>query len=159
MEKTIQIFCKNTGKYVDVAGGETLLEIYGRIKDEISIRPICAHVNNKTERLTYPVFMPKMVEFIDERTPSGQRMYVRSLCMVLAKAVHDVFPGRKLKMEHSISKGYYCSLPGGAELLPEDVARLKSRMQEIVAAAVPRTSSVKMSMTPKKRRKSMPARD
>ena len=96
MEKTIQIFCKNTGTYVDVAGGETLLEIYGRVKEEVGIRPICAHVNNKTERLTYPVFMPKMVEFLDEKSPSGQRMYVRSLCMVLAKAVHDVFPERKL---------------------------------------------------------------
>ena len=137
MEKTIQIFCKNTGTYVDVAGGETLLEIYGRVKDEVGIRPICAHVNNKTERLTYPVFMPKMVEFLDEKSPSGQRMYVRSLCMVLAKAVHDVFPERKLKMEHSISKGYYCSLPGGAELRPEDVGRLKSRMREIVEAANP----------------------
>ena len=91
MEKTIQIFCKNTGTYVDVAGGETLLEIYGRIKDEVVIRPICAHVNNKTERLTYPVFMPKMVEFIDEHTPSGQRMYVRS--DVCALALHGAGQG------------------------------------------------------------------
>ena len=136
MEKTIQIFCKNTGEYVDVAGGETLLEIYGRLKDRIKIRPICAHVNNKTERLTYPVFMPKMVEFIDESTPSGQRMYVRSLCMVLAKAAHDLFPERKLKMEHSISKGFYCSLSGEDVLSAGDVARLKERMRAIVDAGL-----------------------
>ena len=51
MKDTIQIFCENLGKYVNVAGGETLLEVYLRLKDEIKIHPLCAHVNNKTEGL------------------------------------------------------------------------------------------------------------
>lgn len=97
MSDNIQIFCENTGAYLNVKGGETLLEIYERIQDKMGIKPICAHVNNKTEGLCYPVFMPKKVKFLDRRSPSGQRMYVRSLCMVLAKAVHDLFPaGRTL---------------------------------------------------------------
>lgn len=48
-------FCENTGKYMDVKGGETLLDVYNRIKDEISVKPICAHVNHKTEGLNYPL--------------------------------------------------------------------------------------------------------
>lgn len=105
MNDKIQIFCENTGKYMDVKGGETLLDVYNRIKDEISVKPICAHVNHKTEGLNYPLFMPKMVDFIDEGNPSGQRMYVRSLCMVLAKAVHDLYPAASLCIEHSIAGG------------------------------------------------------
>lgn len=40
---------------MDVKGGETLLDVYNRIKDEISVKPICAHVNHKTEGLNYPL--------------------------------------------------------------------------------------------------------
>ena len=83
MIDTLQIYCKNIESYVDIKGGETLLEIFRRLSDKIGIKPICAHVNNKTEGLDYPIFMPKMVEYVDVKNPSAQRMYVRSLCMVL----------------------------------------------------------------------------
>lgn len=112
-------------------------EIYESIKSEIAVKPICAHVNNKTEGLTYPVFKPKMIEFLDEKSPSGQRMYVRSLCMVLSKAVHDTLPSSRLKIEHSVSKGYYCVVEGDAKLNGEDVEKIKNRMVQITDADMP----------------------
>lgn len=131
MSDTFQIYCENLKRYINVRGGETLLEIYERLTDEIDVKPICAHVNNKTESLSYSVFKPKKICFIDERTPSGQRVYVRSLSMVLAKAVYDLYPKAQLVIEHSISKGYYCQLKGCTEC---DVEKIKQRMQEITAA-------------------------
>lgn len=131
MSDTFQIYCENLKRYINVRGGETLLEIYERLADEIDVKPICAHVNNKTEGLSYSVFKPKKICFIDERTPSGQRVYVRSLSMVLAKAVYDLYPKAQLVIEHSISKGYYCQLKGCTEC---DVEKIKQRMQEITAA-------------------------
>jgi uridine kinase len=59
---------------------------------------------------------------------------VRSLCFVLSKATHDLFPDGKLYIEHALSKGYYCEFEIGRELTEEDVTRLKQRMQEIIAA-------------------------
>ena len=76
MSDTFQIYCENLKRYINVRGGETLLEIYERLADEIDVKPICAHVNNKTEGLSYSVFKPKKICFIDERTPSGQRVSV-----------------------------------------------------------------------------------
>lgn len=143
MNDKIQIFCENTGKYMDVKGGETLLDVYNRIKDEISVKPICAHVNHKTEGLNYPLFMPKMVNFIDEGNPSGQRMYVRSLCMVLAKAVHDLYPAASLCIEHSIASGYYATIDrqtADAAI----VAAVKRRIEEIIAADIPFVRSTKL---------------
>ena len=90
MVKSIEIFCKNTGEYVAVAGGETLSEIYERLSDRIGLRPICAKVNNKTEDMGYPVFSPKHVEFLECCSPSGERVYVRSLCMIMYMAVCDL---------------------------------------------------------------------
>lgn len=143
MNDKIQIFCENTGKYMDVKGGETLLDVYNRIKDEISVKPICAHVNHKTEGLNYPLFMPKMVDFIDEGNPSGQRMYVRSLCMVLAKAVHDLYPAASLCIEHSIAGGYYATIDRQTADAAT-VAAVKRRMEEIIAADIPFVRSTKL---------------
>lgn len=143
MNDKIQIFCENTGKYMDVKGGETLLDVYNRIKDEISVKPICAHVNHKTEGLNYPLFMPKMVNFIDEGNPSGQRMYVRSLCMVLAKVVHDLYPAASLCIEHSIAGGYYATIDRQTADAAT-VAAVKRRMEEIIAADIPFVRSTKL---------------
>lgn len=143
MNDKIQILCENTGKYMDVKGGETLLDVYNRIKDEISVKPICAHVNHKTEGLNYPLFMPKMVNFIDEGNPSGQRMYVRSLCMVLAKAVHDLYPAASLCIEHSIAGGYYATIDRQTADAAT-VAAVKRRMEEIIAADIPFVRSTKL---------------
>ena len=48
MSATLKIFCKNTGEYVPINGGETLLELSQRLlPDGIDgMRPICAMVNN-----------------------------------------------------------------------------------------------------------------
>ena len=140
MVKSIEIFCKNTGEYVAVAGGETLSEIYERLSDRIGLRPICAKVNNKTEDMGYPVFSPKQVEFLDCSSPSGERVYVRSLCMIMYKAVCDLYPGKRLRIEHSVSGGYYTQLIDAEgktmDFGAETVARIKERMEAIVDADV-----------------------
>lgn len=141
MTEQLNIYCKNIDEYVPVSGGETLLEIYGRLKERIGITPICAHVNNKTEDLHFPVYKPNMVEFLDLPSPSGQRVYVRSLCMVLYKAMLDVCPAMRLRMRHSVSNGYYAMIVDEDEHEVEPVAELvediKARMQSIVEEDLP----------------------
>ena len=133
----MNIYCKNINCYVSFKGGETLATIFDRLKDQINITPICARVNNKTEDLNYPVFGPKQVEFLSKESGSGQRVYIRSLCMILYKAVCDILPGIRLRIEHSISRGYYCRLEGKKTMSDDVVAQIRSRMQEIVAENIP----------------------
>ncbi|MBR5333092.1 MAG: nucleoside kinase, partial [Muribaculaceae bacterium] len=133
MGKKMNIFCKNTNNYISFTGGETLQEIFNRLKDQIDINPICARVNNKTEDMNYPVFGPKQVEFLSRESGSGHRVYIRSLCMILYKAVCDLFPGVRLHIEHSIAKGYYCLLDGKKTISDDIVDQLRNRMREIVA--------------------------
>ena len=136
----MKIYCKNLNEYVKFQGGETLKEIFDRLKDRINITPICARVNNKTENMNFPVFSPKQVEFLDITAPSGRRVYVHSLCMVLYKAVHDTFPGIRLRIEHSISNGYYALFIQDGEILapaPAMVTTVKRRMREIIEQDMP----------------------
>lgn len=136
MSDQLKIYCVNTQSYVDIQGGETLLDISKRIP--LGFDPICARVNNKTENLRFPVFMPKMVEYLSKTHPSAERTYVRSLCMVLYRAVAKLHPECTLRISHSISKGYYCRLMGlDGPLEEEHVAAIKAEMRAIIDADLP----------------------
>lgn len=100
MSAQLKIFCKNIDRYIPFSGGETLSDILARIAEEIPFAPICARVNNKTEDLQYPVFAPKQVEYLPVTSPSGMRVYIRSLCMMLFRALAECYPGARLNICH-----------------------------------------------------------
>ena len=137
MDKKLQVYCKNIERYLEIEGGTTLMEIAESLSGELDFTPVCARVNNKAEDLFFQVFAPKQVEFLKADTPLGRRAYIRSLCMTLYKAVTIEMPGNNLKIEHSISRGYFCrltSFEGEKTEITEDICnRLKQRMQLLVA--------------------------
>ncbi len=135
--KDITVYCVNLQKSVQVREGLTLLEIYRLLGVELPHQVLCARVNNKTEDLNYCVYNPKQIEFIDITHGSGSRAYVRSLCFVLYKAIEDIMPGMQLRIEHSISKGYYCEINVQDKISEESIIRIKQRMREIVDADMP----------------------
>lgn len=152
MSAQLKIFCKNIGEYLPIAGGETLQQIASSLSPRLKgLRPICASVNNKTEPLQYILFGPKQVEFLDRCSASGERVYVRSLCMMLYCALKKEFPEMRLRIEHSIAGGYYCQLSkraatadGAAEWASPDieeiigiVARLRARMEDLHQRDIP----------------------
>ena len=102
MKEDLKIYCKNTEEYIPIDGGDTLLSVYKTMKSRLGFEALGALVNNKMEDLRYPVYGPKHVEFIGLNHALGFRVYVRSLCMVLYKAIRDLFPGKRLRIEHSI---------------------------------------------------------
>lgn len=133
MSDSMKIYCTNLQRYIPFEGGESLLDIFRSIAPELGFEAICARVNNKTEGLGYRLFRPKMVEFLPYDSDSGRRVYTRSLCMILYKAVTDIAPGTRLRIEHSVSHGYFCRLHGlDGNLTPELVVRLRERMHELV---------------------------
>lgn len=136
----MQIYCKNTREYLSMLGGEKVIDLIPRLNSELGFRPICAYVNNKTEDLSYPIFSPKQVEFLPADSDTGRRVYVRSLCMMLYKAVTEVMPGVTLKIDHSIAGGHYCRITkDGEDVVPEKetITRLSERMQALVESDIP----------------------
>lgn len=138
MSDTLTIYCKNTGTYHEVPIGASLLEIYTLVGSPLSYKPMNALVNNKTEGLTYRCWQPKDIEYVDYTQLSGMRTYVRSLCYLFSKAVNDILPDATLKLEHSISKGYYCVVHNGMPHVDvEIIGKIKQRMRELVDADLP----------------------
>ena len=141
----LQIRCMNTGMTKSFTEGTSLLDIYQEFQDDIRLPypVVSAKVNNVSQGLKFRVFQNRDVEFLDASEGSGHRVYVRSLSFVLYKATQDVFPGSKLFIEHSLCRGYYCNFkkkPSQKEQTPltdDDVARIRRRMQEIIALDMP----------------------
>ncbi len=130
--KTLQIHCKNNDSTQMVEMGTTLLEAYDKLNLQMPHRPLCALVNNRLEGLKFRMFSSNQVEYLDIMHSQGRKVYTRSLCFVLWKAVVELFPNTILVLEAPVSKGYYFTLKLGRELTLEDAQALKRRMREIV---------------------------
>ncbi|MDP4238212.1 MAG: nucleoside kinase [Bacteroidota bacterium] len=134
MDKQVTIYCKNTKSYHDYPLGTTLIEIYQDLKIDLKYPVMAARVNYKVEDLNFPVYKPKDIDFVDLSTPSGMRVYVRSLSMVMAKAVSELFPQATLRIEHPITRGYYCRLDNLQQPLNQKVIlQIKDRMSLIIS--------------------------
>ena len=137
----LQIRCKNNNVTKSFPEGCSLLDVYQDFADEIQLPypVVSAKVNNASQGLKFRLFQNRDVEFLDAREGSGHRVYVRSLCFVLYKAVCDVFPGSKLFIEHPLSRGFYCNLKRRSNdaLTQDDVERIKERIQQIINLDLP----------------------
>ena len=133
MDKFVTIYCKNTKSYHNYPLGTSLIEIYHDLKIVLNYPVMAARVNYKVEDLNFMIYKPKDIEFIDLSTSSGMRVYVRTLCMVLSKAISELFPQAILRIEHPISKGYYCKLDNLNEpLTSEIILQIKDRVNLII---------------------------
>ena len=137
----LQIRCKNNNVTKSFPEGVSLLDVYQEFADDIKLPypVVSAKVNNASQGLKFRVYQNRDVEFMDARQGSGHRAYVRSLCFLLYKATQDLFPGSKLFIEHSISRGYYCNFKkkNNDSLADGDVERMLERMHEIVNLDMP----------------------
>lgn len=132
MGKTITIRCKNTGRSHKVPIGFNLEEVYELLEIQMPYGTTSAKVNNKVEGLHYMLFNDKDIEFLDITSSSGLRTYTRSLFFVLYKAVRDLYPGARLRIDTPVSRGYFCQLSLEGGVTPEVIRKLKERMDEIV---------------------------
>ncbi|NLX73420.1 MAG: nucleoside kinase [Bacteroidales bacterium] len=140
MAQTINIKCLNNNKELVAPRGLTLAEVAERMEIKLENPILGALVNNSIRECSYEVFHPKTVRFFDITHADGMRMYVRSLSFVLYAAVQELFPGVKLRIEHSVSKGYYCELDNlRGDLTIEDTFAIADRMHEIIDKDLPFT--------------------
>ena len=134
---SIQIVCTNTGHKDLVNKGITILELANKYEQELGFKPINCRMNNNTVGLTEKITKSSELYFVGLSEESGQRTYFRTLSFILSKAVREVIPTSELRVEHSLSNGYYCSIKNGHEVTDQELANITIRMDEIIAADLP----------------------
>lgn len=148
MMENISVYIENTSEQVAVPMGTTLKEISESVGGNI----LAALVDNKLKSLDYKVINPHNVRFIDYGHPDGRRTYIRSLCFVLQKVVHEMFPDKVLAIDYALPSGLYCEIrerkvledgrPHVYFVTDAELEAIQTRMKEIVAADLPFTKKM-----------------
>ena len=112
-----------------VTGHEVMTEMITK-HDMPQRRVIAWFVNNYTRPLDWIVDEDATVEFITSISPTGQRIYKRSLGFVLIIACARAL-GRKAIIRHSIADGNYWEFEDGP-VTQADVDKIKAEMNEII---------------------------
>lgn len=138
MGKLVSIYLEDLDEKRSYPVGTCLQTILNDISPLLKTKVLGAMVNNKLKELSYEIYKPKNITFIDYTHPAGKRMYMRSLTFILYKAVQDVFHDVGFRVEHSISNGLYCRIKDKNTILtPESVDLIKQKMTELVKADIP----------------------
>ena len=148
MMENISVYIENTSEQVAVPMETTLKEISESVGGNI----LAALVDNKLKSLDYKVINPHNVRFIDYGHPDGRRTYIRSLCFVLQKVVHEMFPDKVLAIDYALPSGLYCEIrerkvledgrPHVYFVTDAELEAIQARMKEIVAADLPFTKKM-----------------
>ena len=131
----LKIFCRNNGETKEFPMGVNLKEVFDGFGLDMPNGLMAARVNNVTEGLALRLYRNRDVEFLDITSDDGMRMYLRSLTFIFMKAMNEIFPGKVVRFENAISKGYYCRME--QPITDEQIAVVRERMKSIVAGDIP----------------------
>ncbi len=132
----IEVIIENTGERRMVEQGIELSELATQVSHHCKYPVLCALVNNKIKMLSYRIFKPKSIRFIDITHRQGYRIYITSLCFLFYKAVRDCYPKAVLTIDHWMVSGFFCRIEPteeGYQLPPqlEIVRTVRDRMVEL----------------------------
>ncbi len=119
--------------------GASVGEFLQPIANEFDAAPIVgAIVNYELRELTYPIRIESTVQPVTMEDEDGMRIYRRTLTLILEAAFEELFPHARLAIDHSVAAGgYFCQVSDHTVLSIEELARLKTTMQEMVARDEP----------------------
>ena len=102
----LELICLNSDSRLTVEAGTTLMDVLSKMEFERPYPILAARVNNRYKPLSYPVYKPVTVEFLDVRSFEGYRVYQRTICFVLQMASTQLFAERKLRVRHTLGSGF-----------------------------------------------------
>lgn len=117
-----------------------LKELADKAQPEFKDKIVLARVNGKLCELWKKVYPDSKIEYITTAQSDGLLTYKRSATLIMLKAIYDVYGHtdiERVKVEFSLSKGYYCTVKGNVPVNDEFICRVKARMREIVDGDMP----------------------
>ena len=118
----------------------SLLDLAKEDQSRFDADIVLANMNGKLMELHKKVPVDCEVSWVTTKDSAGSLAYKRSATLVMLKAIYDVIPREKIekvKVDFSLSKGYYCTIKGEVDLDKELLDSIESRMKEIVEADIP----------------------
>ena len=111
-----------------------LLETNPEALKGIDFKVLGALVNNEFVSVEYRLETDSTVQLLGYRDSYGQRIYRHTIAFLLSKVAHELFPGCDFAVEHSLSKGLYCSFrrdESADAITPDELAAIEAGMQKL----------------------------
>jgi len=130
------------GPELEVKPGFLLSQILAdnpTVLEALGFTPLGALVNNEFVSIDYRIETESKIRLLGYRDSYGQRVYRHTIAFLLAKVAHEQFPGCDFAVEHSLSRGLYCSFRLGDEpgISEEQLATLDSTLRKLLDDKVP----------------------
>ena len=128
------------GSEKSFGGPVTGLEIAASIGPGLAKAALAMEINGQQKDLSTTITDDAAVTFLTAKDAGGLDVLRHTLAaQVLARAVKDLYPGARLAIGPTIEHGFYydVALPEGQVLHPDDLAKIETRMREIVAEDLP----------------------
>ncbi len=98
---------------------------------------VAVKINNTVYDLNHYIEENMVIEPVTIESELGNRIYRRSLFIVLAKAIYELYPSGRLSIEHSLSNGIYCELHKDGPISNNDLNQIKNKMDDIIDRDLP----------------------
>jgi uridine kinase len=121
------------GRVLSAPRGTPVGDFLRLVSDDFGAPIVAAIINNEIHELTYPIESEAHCIPVTMDRADGARIYRRSLIFLLELAFSNLFSKGKLTIDHSVSSGgFYCQVTERNALTEDDLAALKSQMQNLV---------------------------
>lgn len=97
---------------------------------------LAVRINNEVCPLDMPLEVNCTVEPVLNNTTDGERVYRRSVCLLLAAAAHSIYPEARLLCGHSLGGGYYYTLQTNTAFDCPHVFELEKQMWLLIEEGV-----------------------
>ncbi len=121
---------------IEVEKGTKVIDALKKQIDGSTTEIIACICNNNVRSLDYEVNEDSKIELIDYSNPEGQRIYIRGLLYVMAKAFNDLYPEIQLAVNYQLSNAMFCELEKQITTA-EMMKKVSERMREIVKQNIP----------------------
>ena len=131
------------GPSLQIASGITLRQLlaeHPEVLEGIDYKVLGALVNNEFVSVEYRLDTDSKVQLLGYRDSYGQRIYRHTIAFLLSKVAHETFPGCDFAVEHSLSKGLYCSFrrtPEATGITSEELEALTAGLQKLFDEKAP----------------------
>ncbi|MDO4966219.1 MAG: nucleoside kinase [Lachnospiraceae bacterium] len=129
------------GKTYEYEVGTSYEKIAEDMQSTQDSRIILVNVDGKLNELSKTLEGDCTIDFRTVSSRSGFHTFRRTACIVMLKAVNDLYGKQieRVKIEFSVSKGYYCTVNGTVNVDNDFIEKVSKRMQEIIDANLPIT--------------------
>lgn len=124
-----------SGKEYEYPAGIKYLQIAEDFQNQYEHTIVLAMVNGeKLQELNRVLKSDIELSFLTVADDIGYKVYTRSLCFLLVKAMHDVGGHdnvERVRIHFSLGSGYFCTLDGSVQLDQELLDKVEKRMRQL----------------------------